>query len=95
MFFAALTFLSWAALHPLHTHAFTASMSKPTGPVRALQLLHVCVVYLSLTIRTHLPAIWPLNCNCALSIPQPESRTDLAIRVLTSLRLLTSPMRIV
>ena len=56
MFRAALTSLSWVAPHPLHTQALTASMSKPVGPVRALQLLHARVVFLSLTITTHLPA---------------------------------------
>ena len=95
MFLAALTSLSWVSPHPLHIHVLTASMSRPAGPVRAPQLLHACVVYLSLTIRTHLPACWPLYCSCALSMPQPESSTDFAIRVLASFGALTSPTTIV
>jgi hypothetical protein len=70
-------------------------MSRPEGPVWAPQLLHVRVVFRSLTIRTLLPACWPLYCNSVLSIPQPASSTDFAIRVFTSLRLLTSPMMMV
>ena len=50
MFRAALTSRSCVTPHALHTHVLTASMSRPVGPVRALQLLHVRVVFLSLTI---------------------------------------------
>ncbi len=67
-------------------------MSSPVGPVRDLQLLQVRVVFRSLTTRTLLPACWPLYCNSVLSMPQPASRTDFAIRVFTSLVLLTSPI---
>ncbi|HWX78555.1 MAG TPA: hypothetical protein VNZ02_00570, partial [Steroidobacteraceae bacterium] len=78
--------------HALHTQVFTTSMSRPAGPLKAQQLLHVRVVLLSSTIRTHLPACWPLYCSCALSIPHPASSTDFAIRVFASFRLLTSPI---
>ena len=91
---AALTSRSCVTPHALHTHVLTASMSIPAGPVRALQSLHSRVVFLSLTIDTRLPACWPLYRSCVLSIPQPASSTDLAIRVFTSFLLLTSPMTI-
>ena len=70
-------------------------MSKPVGPVRAPQSLHARVVFLSETIITHLPAAWPLYDSCVFSSPHPASKTDLAIRVLASLRLLISPTMIV
>jgi hypothetical protein len=92
MFRAALTSRSCVSPHALHTQVLTTSMSRPAGPVKALQLLHVRVVFLSLTMSTHLPACWPLYCNCVLSIPQPASNTDLAIRVFASFTLLTSPI---
>jgi hypothetical protein len=68
-------------------------MSRPVGPVRDPQLLQVRVVFRSLTIRTLLPACWPLYCSCLLSMPQPASSTDLAIRVFTGRVLLTSPTK--
>jgi len=43
---------------------------------------------------TLLPAYSPLYCNCVLSMPQPASNTDVAIRVFASFRLLTSPITI-
>src|ERR1700704_5976680 len=69
-------------------------MSRPAGPVKDPQPLHVRVVFLSLTMDTHLPACWPLYSTCVLRMPQPASSTDLAIRVFTSFLLLTSPMTI-
>ena len=92
MFRAALTSRSCVTPHALHTQVLTTSMSKPVGPERALQLLHVRVESLSVTMITLLPACWPLYCNCVLSMPQPASSTDLAIRVFASFRLLTSPI---
>src|ERR1700722_14860259 len=91
-FRAEFTSRSCVTPHALHTQVLTTSMSRPVGPVRALQLLHVRVESLSLTMITLLPACWPLYCNCALSMPQPASSTDLAIRVFASFRLLTSPI---
>src|SRR5471032_1281457 len=89
MFRAAFTSRSCVSPHALHTQLLTTSMSRPVGPVRALQLLHVRVVFLSLTMKTLLPACWPLYCNCAFSIPQPASNTDFAIQVFASFRPLT------
>jgi hypothetical protein len=51
----------------------------------------VTLVFLSLTTSKLLAACWLLYSRKVLSIPQPESSTDFAIRVLASLRLLTSP----
>ena len=73
----------------------TRSPLTPAGPVRAPHVEQVRLVLRSLTILTRLPALSPLYCSCARSIPQPESRTAFAILVLTSFRLLTSPTTIV
>ena len=91
MFRAALASRSWSAPHSAHTHRLTTSMPRPEGPVRAPHLLHAREVFLSLTTLTLLPACLPLYCSCVLNIPQPASSTDLAIRVLASFGLLTSP----
>src|SRR5262249_20418174 len=74
-----------------HSHRLTTSCLRPLGPVRASQLEQTCVVFVSSTICTDLPACSPLYCSIRLSIPQPLSSTDFAIRVLTSFELLTSP----
>ena len=70
-------------------------MSVPLGPNKAPQTLHARVVFLSLTTSTDLPAYSPLYRNIRLSMHQPLSRTDFAIRVRTSFWLLTSPTKIV
>ena len=88
---AAFASRSWTAPQSAHTHRLTTSMSRPEGPARDPQLLHAREVFFSLTTLTLLPACLPLYCSCVLSIPQPESSTDFAIRVLASLGLLTSP----
>src|ERR1700736_1290971 len=94
MFRAAFTSRSCVSPHARHTHVLTPSPFTPAGPVRAPHDDQVRLVYLSPTIDTHLPACWPLYCSCVLSMPQPASSTDFAIRVFTSFRLLTSPMTI-
>ena len=57
MFRAALTSRSCVTPHALHTQVLTTSMSKPVGPERALQLLHVRVESLSVTMITLLLAL--------------------------------------
>src|ERR1700690_67983 len=91
---AEFTFRSCTSPHTRQTQVLTESMSRPLGPVKDRQLLHVLVVFDSLTMNTPLPACWLLYCSCVFSIPQPASSTDLAIGVFTSLRLLTSPITI-
>jgi hypothetical protein len=51
----------------------------------------VTLVFLSLTTSNVLAAWWLLYSRKFLNIPRPESSTDVAILVLASLRLLTSP----
>jgi hypothetical protein len=56
-FRAEFTSRSCVTPHALHTQTLTTSMSKPVGPVRALQSLHVRVESLSLTMITLLLAL--------------------------------------
>src|SRR5580700_3359385 len=91
MFRAEFSSRSCSAPHSEHSHCLTASMSIPVGPDKAPQKLHGRVVFRSLTTATDLPAYSPLYCNIRLSMPQPLSSTDFAIRVFASFRLLTSP----
>jgi len=54
----------------------------------------VTLVYLSFVTSKLLAAYAHLYAKKPLSMPQPESNTDFAIRVWTSFRLLTSPTTI-
>src|SRR3984957_10742157 len=92
---AAFPSRSCSAPHSEHSQCLTESMSLPLGPSKAPQKLHARVVFLSLTTSTDLPACSPLYCRNRLSMDQPLSSTDFAIRVLTSFWLLTSPTTIV
>src|ERR1700750_3353092 len=94
MFRAALTSRSCDSPQCAHSQCLTASCLRPLGPLRAPQLEQAREVFLSLTTWTVLPAHSPLYCRNRLSMPQPESRTDFAIRVFASFRLLTSPITI-
>jgi hypothetical protein len=95
IFRAALTSRSCDTPHRTHTHVLTASCLRPLGPVREPQLLHARVVFLSLTTLTDLPAYSLLYNSICLSMPQPLSSTAVAMVVLASFRLLTSPTMIV
>src|SRR5580698_2294685 len=94
MFRAALTSRSCRSPQRAHSHALTASCLRPLGPLSAPQVEHTCVVFLSQTMITNLPACSPLYCSIRLSMPQPLSSTPLAKGVFTSFRLLTSPTKI-
>src|SRR4051794_31911646 len=95
MFRAALTSRSCHSPQCAHSQRLTASCLRPLGPLRAPQLEQLREVFRSLTTWTVLPAHSPLYCKNRLSVPQPESNTDFAIRVFASFRLLTSPTTIV
>src|ERR1700683_1633610 len=75
----------------LHIHDLTINPLTPRGPLRAPQAEQVTLVFLSITTSNVLAACWLLYSRKVLSLPQPESNTDFAIRVRASLRLLTSP----
>jgi len=94
IFRAALRSRSCKAPHSLHTQDLTVSPLTPRGPLRAPQAEQVTLVFRSLTTSKLLAACLALYSRNLLSIPQPESSTDFAIRVRTSLRLLTSPTAI-
>src|ERR1700728_4159991 len=94
VFRAELTSRSCNSPQLLHTQNLTVNPLIPRGPVRARQGKQVTVVFLSLVTSNVLPACWLLYCRKPLSMPQPESSTDLAIRVRMSFRLLTSPTTI-
>ena len=91
IFRAAFTSRSCDSPQSLHTHDLTINPLTPRGPVRLPQAEQVTLVLLSLTTSKLLAACWLLYSRKPLSMPQPESSTDFAIRVLTSLELLTSP----
>src|SRR3984885_12882751 len=94
IFRAALTSRSCNAPQLPHTQNLTINPLTPRGPVRAPQAEQVTLVFLSLATSNVLAACWLLYSRKPLSMPQLESSTDLAIRVLTSCRLLTSPTTI-
>src|ERR1700691_379466 len=91
---AALTSRSCDFPQSRHTHDLTINPLTPRGPLRAPQFEQVTVEYLSSLTSKLLAACSHLYARSLLSIPQPESSTDFAIRVLTSLRELTSPTTI-
>ena len=93
IFRAAFTSRSCDSPQCAHSHRLTASCLGPLGPVRDPQLEQPRVVFRSLTTCTDLPAFSPLYRSICLSMPQPLSSTDFAIRVFANFRLLTSPTK--
>jgi hypothetical protein len=85
-FRAELTSRSCNTPHCMHSNDLTASCLGPLGPVGKPQLEQSRVVPLSLMIWKDLPAYSLLYCRNLLSMPQPLSNTDLAIRVFASFR---------
>ena len=84
MFRAAFKSRSRGLPHSGHIHDLTRNPLTPRGPLQAPHDEQVRLEFTSLTILTFLLACWPFHCSCALNMPQPESRTDLAILVFAS-----------